>query len=92
MNTAIVNVKIDPAIKKEAQKVPAELGISLGGLMRAFIKQLIEEKRLEFSLSEEPSEYLKRTIKRAQRDLKAGKASPIFDNAEDAIAWLHRKE
>jgi len=92
MNTAIVNVKIDPETKKEAQKVAAELGLSLSGLMRSFIKQLIEEKRVEFSLSEEPSEFLKRAIKRARKDLKAGKASPIFDKAEDAIAWLHRKE
>lgn len=92
MNTAIVNIKIDEATKKEAQKVAAELGFSLSSILKAYIKQFVKTKRVTFSLKEEPSEYLKRTIKRARKDLKAGKASPIFDNAEDAIAWLHRKE
>lgn len=39
-----------------------------------------------------PSARLIKAIKRAERNLKEGKHSPVFDNAEDAIAWLHRDE
>ncbi len=41
---------------------------------------------------EEPSEYLIEAIKDAEDALKKGKASPVFDNAKDAIAWLHKNK
>lgn len=40
---------------------------------------------------EKPSEYLKRMIRQGRKDYKAGKASPGFDNAKDAIAYLDKQ-
>lgn len=91
MNTAIVNIKIDAATKKEAQKVAAELGFSLSSILKAYIKQFIKTKRVTFSVGEEPSPYLKRLMKQAEKDWKEGNVSPAFDNAEDAIAWLEKQ-
>src|SRR3990167_4460220 len=91
MNYAVVTTKVDPQTKKEAQKTAAELGMPLSVIIKAFLKQFIKTKSIEFSArDEEPSEYLIRTVKQAEKDLKEGKASPVFDNAKDAIAWLHR--
>ena len=93
MNYAVVTTKVDPQTKKEAQKTAAELGMPLSVIIKAFLKQFIKTKSIEFSArDEEPSEYLIRTIKQAEKDFKEGKASPVFDNAKDAIAWLHRNE
>lgn len=88
MNTAIVNIKIDPVTKTHAQEVADQLGFSLGSLIKAFVKQLVREKRVSFSLSEEPSGYLMHAITESKKDKEKGFVSPEFDNTEDAIKWL----
>lgn len=90
MNTVVINIKTEPETKKKAQQVAAQIGVSLSALINAFLKHLVRTKRVEFNLSEEPSAYLIKTIKRAEENLKKGKGSPIFDNADDAIEWLHK--
>lgn len=90
MNTAVVNVKIDPKTKKEAQKVARDLGVSLSSLIKAYLKEIIRTKTVTFSARPEvPSEWLIKTLKQAEADRKAGRVSPTFDNAQDAIAWLN---
>jgi len=90
MNTAVINIKTQPEVKTKAEKIASELGISLSSLINTYLKRLVRTQRVTFSVNEEPSEYLKRVMRQADKDLKAGKASPGFDNAKDAIAWLHR--
>ncbi len=89
MQTAVINIKTHPETKKKAQQVAQELGISLSGLINGYLKQLIKTKRVEFSLSEEPSQYLIDSLKESQSDIKARMISPTFENAADAIDWLN---
>ncbi|OGE37500.1 hypothetical protein A3F00_01210 [Candidatus Daviesbacteria bacterium RIFCSPHIGHO2_12_FULL_37_11] len=91
MNTTAIYIKTDPKIKKEAQKVAKELGFSLSSLLNAWMRQFIKSKTVTFSLAEEPSKYLKGAIRKAEKNWQEGKTSPVFDDAEDAIAWLHRE-
>lgn len=88
MNTAVVNVKVNPETKRQAQKVVEELGLSLSSVINGFLKQLIRTRTITFSTSEEPSEYMVKALKKSEEDIKAGRVSPTFDNAKDAIAWL----
>lgn len=91
MNYAVVVTKVDPKTKKEAQATAEKLGMPLSVVIKAFLKQFIRTETINFSARVEvPNNYLKKVLHQAKRDLEAGKASPIFDNAEDAIAWLHR--
>ncbi len=90
MNTAVINIKTQPEVKAQAQRVAKDLGLSLSALINGFLKQFVKTKKVTFSLNEEPSEYLKKAIRQAKKDLKAGRASPTFDNVEDAIAYLHK--
>jgi addiction module RelB/DinJ family antitoxin len=96
MNTATIFIKTEPKIKEKAQKTAAELGFSLSSILNAFLRQLVKTKTITFSakelgeLDEIPSEYFRNAIKKAREERKQGKVSPIFDNAEDAIAWLHK--
>lgn len=93
MNTTAIYIRTEPKVKAKAQKVAKELGFSLSSLVNAWLRQLIKTKTVNFSArEEEPSEYLIKAIKDAEEALKKGKASPVFDNAKDAIAWLHRNE
>lgn len=89
MNTAIVNVRVETALKKQAQKVASELGISLSAIIHGFLKQLVKTKTVTFSASEEPTKYLIDTLKESKEDIKAGRVSPTFTNAKDALAWLN---
>lgn len=92
MNSSVVTIKIDAQTKKEAQKTAASLGMPLSVIIKAFLKQLIKTKTVEFSArDEEPSEYLIRTIKQAEKDLKEGRASPIFRTGEEAVKWLEKQ-
>lgn len=89
MSYAVVVTKVDPHIKKAAQKTAKELGISLSAVIKHFLRQFISTKTITFSREDEiPSEYLIKSIKQAQKDRKAGKASPIFRTGEEAVKWL----
>jgi addiction module RelB/DinJ family antitoxin len=89
MQTAVVNIKIDPEVKKEAQKIAQELGFSLSAVLTGFIKTFIREKSINFSLEPKYSDYFNKSMKQSEEDIKNGWVSPTFDNIEDEIAWLN---
>ncbi|MHB8904020.1 MAG: type II toxin-antitoxin system RelB/DinJ family antitoxin, partial [Patescibacteria group bacterium] len=63
MNTTVINIKTDIKVKKEAQKITSDLGLSLSGAINGFLKQLIRDKAVLFTLNENnPSEYLLSSI------------------------------
>ena len=91
MKTSVINIKTDASIKTQAKKVASELGFSLSGLINAYLRQLVKSKTVFFSLtSEEPTQYLLRSLAESEKDRKAGRVSPTFNSAEDAVAWLKR--
>ena len=93
MNSAVITVKSDPQTKIVAQQIASQLGFSLSSLVNAFLKQLTRTKSVSFSISsEEPTEYMLRALKESEADRKAGRSSPTFKTAEDAIAWLHNSQ
>lgn len=90
MQTSAIYIKTDPEIKSKAQKVAKDLGFSLSSLMNAWLRHLIKTKTVTFSVRDEmPNARTRAILKQAEKNLKEGKHSPIFDNAKDAIAWLH---
>jgi phosphoserine phosphatase len=42
-------------------------------------------------VEEVPNEYFRKALQEAREARKQGKASPIFDTAEEMIAWLHKQ-
>ena len=93
MADAVLNVRTDAKLKREAAKVADSLGFSLSSVVNASLRKLVKTKRVDFAESYEPTPRLARSIRQAEKDRKAGKnMSPIFDNAKDAIAWLHRQK
>lgn len=89
MNT--VTVKIQTDVKKQAQFIAEEFGITLSSLVDSLLKQVIKTKKISLDISgEEPNEYLKKIIHQAEKDYKKGNTSPIFNNAEDFVEFLHK--
>lgn len=87
--TAVVNIKVDPEVKKKAQEVAEELGFSLSAVLTGFMKKFIREKGINFSLEEEYSDYFIKSMKESEEDVKAGRVVS-FKNEEDAIAYLDK--
>ncbi len=93
MNTAVINVKTDPKLKKQAQQIARELGFSLSSLVNAYLRQLTRTKQVVFSAPiEEPSEYMVKALMESKADIAAGRVSPTFTNAKDAVVWLNKPD
>lgn len=90
MNTAIVNIKIESALKEKAQKLASDMGLTLTAVINRYLKDFVATKKITF-YEEQPSTYLIKAIKKSEKDIKEGKVSPAFNNAEDAITWLNKK-
>jgi len=88
MKTSALSIKIDPKVKKEAQKVADELGFSLSAIINASLKNLARSKTVSFSLLE-PSAKLKMIIRRAREDRAKGEnISGPFHNVDDFMNSL----
>lgn len=88
MNSAVINIKTDSKVKKEAQKVAADLGLSLSGVINGFLKQFVRTKTVIFTMDESiPSKYLLDSIKSADDDRKRGDFYS-FKNNKEAIDFL----
>ncbi|KKS33525.1 MAG: DNA-damage-inducible protein J [Parcubacteria group bacterium GW2011_GWC2_42_12] len=91
MNSSVINIKTDIKVKKEAQKVAADLGLSLSGAINGFLKQLIRNKTVLFTLNEgAPSDYLLSSIKESRAERKSDNFHS-FKNNQAAINFLNNK-
>ncbi len=92
MSYAIVTAKVDPQTKKEAQEIAEKLGMPLSLVIKGFLREFIRTRTVIFRDRDEiPNERLKKIFRQADKDLKAGKASPIFTNIEDDLKWLEKQ-
>ncbi len=92
MNTAVIVTKTDPAVKSQAQKLAAQMGFSLSALINGYLRQFTRTKTVHFSMQdEEPSEYLQKVMRQAEKNRQAGKGSPVFSDAKSAVGWLEKQ-
>ena len=91
MNTAVINIKTEEKVKKQAQNIAHDLGLNLSSLINAYLKQLVRTRRIEFDLEGEPSDFLIRSIRRAEKNIKEGKVSPAFRTGKEAVEWLEKR-
>ncbi|MDO5538156.1 MAG: type II toxin-antitoxin system RelB/DinJ family antitoxin [Desulfovibrionaceae bacterium] len=82
-DSGYVRVRIDPAIKREAAAVLAEMGLTISDLCRMTLTFAAREKRLPFSL-EIPNEE----TRKAFRDVDTGKNLHAARDAEDLFRQL----
>jgi len=87
MKTSVLNIKIDPKVKNDAQKVADQLGFSLSSIINASLKNLVRSKSLSFSLLE-PTPLLKNAIDSARTDRAKGKSVGPFYSSKDLMKSL----
>ncbi|MBI2051980.1 type II toxin-antitoxin system RelB/DinJ family antitoxin [Candidatus Roizmanbacteria bacterium] len=91
MNTAVINIKTEKKLKKQVQGIASDLGVSLSALINVYLRQLVRTRRLELDLGEEPSNYLRSVIRKANENYRKGKTSPAFRTGEEAVKWLEKQ-
>lgn len=90
VNTAVINIKVEPQVKKSAQKIAYNLGLSLSGLINGYLRQLIRTKTVTFSAAKEiPSDYMIESLKEAEEDIKAGRVVS-FRSGKEALNYLDK--
>ena len=90
MNTAIINVRTNIEIKRQAQLIAKELGISLSSLINGFVRNLVRTKKVEFDLlGEEPSEYMIKALRESEKDFNK-RDYHSFDTVDKAVEFLEK--
>ncbi len=93
--STIVNFKADEKVKKEAQKIAKEMGVSLSAILNMFMAQFVRDRKLnidlnELDIREEKFEnFNKKTQKHileAEEEYKSGKMK--FYDPEEAIEFI----
>ncbi|MGI9027725.1 MAG: type II toxin-antitoxin system RelB/DinJ family antitoxin [Candidatus Saccharimonadales bacterium] len=90
MKTAILNVKIDEQVKKQAQAVASSFGIPLSTLVNAYLMELAETGQIHFSAVEVMTPQMEKIIGKAEKEIKAGDTVGPFNTAEEAVNYLKK--
>lgn len=92
MNTAVISTKIDLKTKKEAQITAEELGMPLSVVIKAFLKEFVRTKSINFSIHQDeiPNTHTIKALNKAEKNLKQGKGSPVLRTGKEAVDWLEK--
>lgn len=71
-----INVRVDDDVKRSAEQVCSDIGMSLSTAITIFLKKMGREKRIPFEVSADPfySEANLRYLESIMRDIDSGKA------------------
>lgn len=86
----LLNIKTDAEVKRGVKKIAEEIGMPVSTIINAYLKQLIRERRVDFSLPLIPNKKTAKRLRQAHADYEKGRnISPVFESAEEMDAWLH---
>lgn len=90
MKTSVINVKTDREVKKSAQKVAEELGLSLSTVINAYLRQFVRNKEIHLTTVPHMSAELEEFLGRVEEDIKKKRNfSPAFSSGEEMDRWLN---
>ena len=90
MNTAIINIKTDPKLKKEIKAVAKDLGLPVGTIINAYLRELVREQRVVFSAPPTLNQRTKQLLQSIDKDIRAGKNTDGPFSPKEAIEYLDR--
>src|SRR3989344_765319 len=91
MQSTIINFTVDEKIKQDAQKVAKKMGISLSMILKNYLKHFVKTKTVVFSIKDEtPNQYLINTLKKSERDARAGRVT-TFKDAQEELNYLDKE-
>ncbi len=89
---ALINIKTDKEVKKNAQELAAKLGLSLSDVINASLRNFIRTREVYFSDIPRMTPELEKLLDKVEEDINEGKnLSPAFKNMDDAIEYLEKQ-
>lgn len=84
MNNAVINIKIKKELKSSAQKIAADLGLSLSAILNAYLRQFVRNEAVYFNTAPVMTNELENLIIKAEYDIQRGKnlSQPLRDKKE----------
>lgn len=84
----LINIKTEKELKKNAKKVAEELGLPLGTILNAYLRELVREKRVVFSVPELPNIHTQKLLENIASDIKRKQNTDGPFTYEEAIEHL----
>ena len=85
----VINVKTDKEVKKDAQKIAGELGLSLSAVINAYLKQFVRNKEVYFGLVPHMSPELEKLLGKIEDDTKKKRdISPVISSEKELKNYL----
>lgn len=85
----MINIKTDVEVKNNAQKIAKELGLPLGTVINAYLREFIRSRTVGFSTIPKMTPALERLLFGIEKDLAQDKnISPSFASAKDMDDYL----
>lgn len=81
----IINIKTDKKIKKDAQKIAADLGFSLSAVINAHLKQFIRNKEIYFSVVPRMSLEMEKLLGEVEIDIQKNRNISAAFSSEQEI-------
>ena len=88
MEKTLLNIKIDPALKGQAQDAAKELGLPLGTIINAYLRDFIHQKRVVFAAQPIPNVRTQKLLKKLAVDRAKAKNAYGPLSYEQAVAYL----
>lgn len=89
MEKTLLNIKIDRTLKKKAQKTAKDLGLPLGTIINAQLRDLVRDKRVVFSTPLVPNARTRKLLDSIEKDIQEGKnAVGPFETTEEVQGYL----
>ena len=85
----VLNIKIDRPLKQAAKRAAEEVGVPLGTIVNAFLRQFARDKEVTFSVSYKPTKYLRSILAEAEQEFKDGKAAGPFETVDQLMKHLN---
>ena len=90
MNTTVIHLKTNKDLKRRAERLAGDLGLTLTGLINLNLSQLVTSSEIVVTLEPRPNRKTVERLLRLKREAEAGKnVSPTFAAPKDALKWLH---
>jgi addiction module RelB/DinJ family antitoxin len=84
----MISVRVDADTKVAVQEVLETIGLKLGTVINAYLRQIALTRKVEFYAPEMMTPHLEKLIASIEKEIKTGQVSPKFDNTDDFLNSL----
>lgn len=84
----VISIKIDEDVKVAAQAIAKSTGLTLSGLVNAYLRQVCVTRRIELFAPEEMTGQLESQVVTFEKELQEGEISKTYTTVESVISAL----